>query len=210
MSLLTKTQEVRVNKPNIYVGLTLGVIAAALIVPPAAAQDEETTVNTRTTVKARASRLVGQVVAPFDTGNAEDRPCESGRSIVVSMKSRDGRFKRVAGAETSEEAAWRAAVPRSNAVYKIRVQPADFTFTPQYGVVEEGRCLPTTITGRLADGRFRVLTGVLGTRITRGSGGAEDGALPRTGPSSAATLVGLGLVGSGSLMLAVGRRRKHD
>jgi len=180
----------------------LAVLALASV--PAAAQEAEPTeVNSSVEVTARPDLLKGRVVAPFEEAGAEG-PCESGREVVVSIKTRSG-FKRLSVVETGTDGTWSAAAPREDRIYKVRVKAADFTYSPSYGELQEGRCLATSLVGKKVTARrFKVLTKVLGTRITRSASGAP---LPRTGrDATPVALLGLGLITVGGAALRATHR----
>lgn len=185
------------------VGIAIG--AVMLASTPVLAQTEEARVNTSVRVKASDNKLFGRVIAPFDTGVPDERPCEAARRIAIFIKTRDGAFKRIAEVTTSSDGKWSAAARREGAVYKIRVAAAPFTYSPQYGDLREGRCLAAKITGiKVTPLQFKIKSSVLGTRITRGG----PARLPRTGSETTPfALLGITLIASGALSLRVSRAR---
>lgn len=166
--------------------------------PPAAAQEQETvvTVKTATTIKADRLQLFGRVTAPFSPrGEATiDEDCVGDRSVEVSIRKRSG-YRAIGSDLTSLGGRWSVRAKEFGAIYRIRVQPSEFAYSPAYGELEVVRCRATTVIGTLTRRGFRIAS-VLGTRFGRAE--ARSGQLPATGSALELYFIG------GSLLMAAG------
>lgn len=154
------------------------IVMVMAVAPPVAAQEETVaTVKSSTTVSGDGLRLLGRVNAPFTPrGEATvDDDCVADRRVDVSI--RRARGYKMAGTDlTSATGRWSVRVRELGAVYRIRVQPSEFAYSPAYGELEIVRCRATTVIGTLRRRGFRIAS-VLGTRFGR----AGVGRLPLTG-----------------------------
>jgi len=190
--------------------LTAALVAMVAAAPYAQADDDETTVTVKTTstVKGEGLRLSGRLTAPFSPRGeaAVEDDCIGDRRVEVSIKKPRG-FRLVATDLTSPEGIWRVRVKEIGADYRVRVQPAEFSYSPAYGQLETVRCLGATIGGRLGRRGFRIDASVLGIRFTREE---SAGRLPTTGlPVGLYAVTGTSLILTGLVLLRLRPKRRR-